>query len=211
MRVQKEDKAKAAVKAVEDLIEAMFVREIKYTTWLSNVVLVKKSNGEWRMCVYYTNFNRAYPKDVFPVPSVNKLVDNASGFRLFSFLDVYSGYNQIGMYPPDQEKMNFMTEKGSYYYRVVPFGLKNAGATYQRLMNKVFHAQIGRVVEVYLNEMIVKSKADTDHLVDLSEKFAEARKNSLKLNPEKCMFGVRAGKFLGFYLSEKGIEANLDK
>ena len=93
----------------------------------------------------------------------------------------------------------------------MPFGLKNAGATYQRMMNKVFRHQIGRVVEVYLDDMIVKSKREEDHLTNLQEVFSEARKNNLRFNPEKCTFGVRAGKFLGFFLTERGIEANPDK
>nr|KYP60036.1 Transposon Ty3-I Gag-Pol polyprotein [Cajanus cajan] len=102
-------------------------------------MLVKKNSGKWRMCVDYTNLNKACPKDAYPLPSIDRLVDGVSGHTLLSFLDAYSGYNQIPMYPPDQYKMAFITEHANFCYRVMPFDLKNAGATYQRLMDKVFH------------------------------------------------------------------------
>nr|KYP73664.1 Transposon Ty3-I Gag-Pol polyprotein [Cajanus cajan] len=91
------------------------------------------------MCVDYTNLNKAWPKDAYPLPSIDRLVDGASGHALFSFLDAYSRYNQIMMYPLDEVHMSFITDHANFYYRVMPFGLKNVGATYQRLMDKVFH------------------------------------------------------------------------
>ncbi|KAK2409752.1 hypothetical protein QL285_045156 [Trifolium repens] len=156
-RKQSPEKAEAAEKAVKDLLEANFISEAKYTTWLSNVVLVKKSNGKWRMCVDYTDLNRACPKDGYHLPIIDKLVDNSSGFKLLSFMDAYSGYNQIKMAEIDKKKTAFMTESGNYYYNVMPFGLINAGATYQRMMNSVFRNQIGDMLEVYMDDMIVKS------------------------------------------------------
>ncbi|KAK2455577.1 hypothetical protein QL285_003015 [Trifolium repens] len=113
-RKQSPEKAKAAEKAVKDLLEANFISESKYTTWLSNVVLVEKSNGKWRMCVDYTDLNRACPKDAYPLPSIDKLVDNLSRFKLLSFMDAYSGYNQIKMAEIDKKKTAFMTESGNY-------------------------------------------------------------------------------------------------
>ncbi|GAU43325.1 hypothetical protein TSUD_390240 [Trifolium subterraneum] len=210
-RKQSLEKAEAARKAVKDLLEANFIAEAQYTTWLSNVVLVKKSNGKWRMCVDYTDLNRACPKDAYPLPNIDKLVDNSSGFKLLSFMDAYSGYNQIKMAEIDKKKTAFMTETGNYYYNVMPFGLKNAGATYQRMMNKVFHDEIGDMLEVYMDDMIVKSEEEIDHTVHLKRVFDQARKFNMRFNPEKCTFGVKAGKFLGFYLTERGIEANPDK
>ncbi|GAU27038.1 hypothetical protein TSUD_314000 [Trifolium subterraneum] len=109
-RKQSPEKAEAARKAVKDLLEVNFIAEAQYTTWLSNVVLVKKSNGKWRMCVDYTDLNRACPKDVYPLPNIDKLVDNSSGFKLLSFMDAYSGYNQIKMAEIDKKKTAFMTE-----------------------------------------------------------------------------------------------------
>ncbi|CAJ2641456.1 unnamed protein product [Trifolium pratense] len=210
-RKQSPEKAEAAEKAVKDLLEANFISEARYTTWLSNVVLVKKSNGKWRMCVDYTDLNRACPKDAYPLPNIDKLVDNSSGFKLLSFMDAYSGYNQIKMAEIDKKKTAFMTESGNYYYNVMPFGLKNAGATYQRMMNKVFNNEIGDMLEVYMDDMIVKSKEEVDHTAHLKRVFDQARKYNMRFNPEKCTFGVKAGKFLGFYLTERGIEANPDK
>ncbi|CAJ2653385.1 unnamed protein product [Trifolium pratense] len=210
-RKQSPEKAEAAEKAVKDLLEANFISEARYTTWLSNVVLVKKSNGKWRMCVDYTDLNRACPKDAYPLPNIDKLVDNSSGFKILSFMDAYSGYNQIKMAEIDKKKTAFMTESGNYYYNVMPFGLKNAGATYQRMMNKVFNNEIGDMLEVYMDDMIVKSEEEVDHTAHLKRVFDQARKYNMRFNPEKCTFGVKAGKFLGFYLTERGIEANPDK
>ncbi|CAJ2668042.1 unnamed protein product [Trifolium pratense] len=210
-RKQSPEKAEAAEKAVKDLLEANFISEARYTTWLSNVVLVKKSNGKWRMCVDYTDLNRACPKDAYPLPNIDKLVDNSSGFKLLSFMDAYSGYNQIKMAEIDKKKIAFMTESGNYYYNVMPFGLKNAGATYQRMMNKVFNNEIGDMLEVYMDDMIVKSEEEVDHTAHLKRVFDQARKYNMRFNPEKCTFGVKAGKFLGFYLTERGIEAHPDK
>ncbi|CAJ2654489.1 unnamed protein product [Trifolium pratense] len=210
-RRQSPEKAEAAEKAVKDLLEANFISEARYTTWLSNVVLVKKSNGKWRMCVDYTDLNRACPKDSYPLPCIDKLVDNSSGFKLLSFMDAYSGYNQIPMAVADREKTAFMTESGNYYYNVMPFGLKNAGATYQRMMNRVFRGEIGDMLEVYMDDMIVKSHEEIDHTAHLRKVFEQARRHNMRFNPEKCTFGIRAGKFLGFYLTERGIEANPDK
>uniref|UniRef100_A0A2N9I6U4 RNA-directed DNA polymerase n=1 Tax=Fagus sylvatica TaxID=28930 RepID=A0A2N9I6U4_FAGSY len=122
-----------------------------------------------------------------------------------------NGYNQIMMDESDQEKTSFITSKGLFCYRVMPFGLKNAGATYQRLMNKMFHHQIGRNMEVYVDDMLVKTKDDMKHLEDLKETFETLRQYRMKLNPSKCVFGVSSGKFLGFMVSQRGIEANPDK
>ncbi|CAJ2646924.1 unnamed protein product [Trifolium pratense] len=211
LRWQSPEKVEAAEKVVKDLLEANFISEARYTTGLSNVVLVKKSNGKWRMCVDYTDLNRACPKDSYPLPCIDKLVDNSSGFKLLSFMDAYSGYNQIPMAVADREKIAFMTESGNYYYNVMPFGLKNAGATYQRMMNRVFRGEIGDMLEVYMDDMIVKSHEEIDHTAHLRKVFEQARRHDMRFNPEKCTFRVRAGKFLGFYLTERGIEANPDK
>ena len=126
-------------------------------------------------------------------------------------MDAFSRYNQIRMYEADQEKTSFVTSQGLFCYKVMPFGLKNEGATYQRLMNKMFARQIVRNVQVYVDDMLVKSRREEDHLADLKEMFDTLRSFNMKLNPEKCAFGVTAGKFLGFMVSQRGIEANPDK
>ena len=111
---------------------------------------------KWRMCVDYTDINWAYPNDSFPLPKIDQLIDSIASNKLLGFMDAFSGYNQIMMHPADQDKTSFITGQGLYCYKVMPFGLKNAGATYQRLMNKLFKQQIGRFMEVYIDDMITK-------------------------------------------------------
>ena len=139
----------------QKLLSAGHIREIQYPEWLANVVLVKKANGKWKICVDFTDLNKACPKDSYALPSIDALVDSASGCEMLSFLDVFSGYNQIKMHPRDEGKTAFMTETCSYCYKVMPFGLKNAGATYQRLMDKVLAPMLGRNVQAYVNDMVV--------------------------------------------------------
>ena len=139
------------------------------------------------------------------------MVDLIAGYKLLSFMDTFSGYNQIPMDEEDQEKTSFVTSQRLYCYKVMPFGLKNARATYQRLVNCMFTHQIGRNVEVYVDDMLVKSKDEANHLDYLKETFSTLRKYNMKLNPEKCVFAVASRKLLGFMVSQRGIEANSDK
>ena len=163
------------------------------------------------MCVDYTDLNRACPKDSFPLPKIDRLVDSTAGHALMSFMDAYSGFHQIPLWTEDQEKTAFVTEQGLYCYTVMQFGLKNAPATFQRLVNTVFQEQLGRNIEAYIDDMIVKSKRKDDHLQDLRETFATLRRHRMMLNPKKCVFGVESGKFLGFLIDQRGIEANPEK
>ncbi|XP_072088241.1 uncharacterized protein [Arachis hypogaea] len=206
-----DERRKAAEVETKKLLEAGFIRELRFSAWLANIVMVRKSSGKWRMCVDFTDLNKACPKDGYPLPNIDRLVDNTSGFPVLSFMDAYSGYNQILMHLEDEEKMAFVTDQGNFCYKVMPFGLKNAGATYQRLMDKVFKNQIGRNIEIYVDDMVVKSTSEEQHKHDLNEIFGQLRKHNMRLNPDKCAFGVKGGKFLGFLLTNKGIEANPDK
>lgn len=124
------------------------------------------------------------------------------------FLDAYCGYHQIAMNPDDQEKTTFITPRGMYYYNVIPFGLKNAGATYQRIINKMFGNKIGKTMEAYIDDMVVKSKFGSEHLDNLGRVFDVLLQYKLRLNAEKCAFEVSSGKFLGFMVSRRGIEAD---
>jgi len=193
---------------MKKLLKVGHIREIQYLEWLANVVLVKKANGKWRMCVDFTDLNKACPKDSYPLPSIGAFVDSASGCRMLSFLDAFSRYNQIKMHPRDECKMAVMTETSCYCYMVMSFDLKNAGAIYQRLMDRVLAPMLRRNVQAYVDDMVVTSQERGQHVFDLEELFATIAKYRLKLNPEKCVFGVEAGKFLGFLLTEHGIEAN---
>ena len=207
-RVFAPERDNAIKEEVQKLTTAQFIRKVYYPDWLTNVVMVKKANGKWRMCVDFTDLNKACPKDSYPLPRIDQLVDSTAGHQLLSFMDAFSGYNQIRMDEVDQEKTSFITSQGLFYYKVLPFGLKNAGATYQRLVNHMFHLQIGRNVEVYVNDMLVKSLDEDKHL---RETFDTLRRHQMKLNLSKCAFGVSSGKFLGFMVSQRGIKANPDK
>ncbi|KAA3461604.1 RNA-directed DNA polymerase (Reverse transcriptase), Ribonuclease H-like protein [Gossypium australe] len=176
-----------------------------------NVIPVPKKDGKVRMCVDYRDLNKASPKDNFPLPHINTLVDNTTGYSLFSFMDGFSGYNQIKMHPEDMEKTMFITLWGTFSYKVMPFGLKNAGATYQRAMVTLFHDMMYKEIEVYVDDMIVKSRIEKDHIQVLRKLFLRLRKFQLKLNPTKCTFGARLGKLIGFVVSERGIEVDPDK
>jgi hypothetical protein len=205
------ERNQAVADEVSKLLAVGFVREVDYPEWLANVVLVKKSNNKWRMCVDFTDLNKACPKDSFPLPRIDLLVDSTSRHQLLSFMDAFSGYNQIQMAEEDHGKTSFITDRGLYCYKVMPFGLKNAGATYQRLVNRMFEKQMGRNVEVYVDDMLVKSTKALDHVSDLKETFDTIRRYRMRLNSAKCAFRVSSSKFLGYLVSQRGIEANPEK
>ena len=133
---------------VRRLKEAGAIREIFFPKWLANTVVVKKKNGKWRVCVDFTDLNRACPKDPFPMPKIDQLVDATYGHPRMSFLDAFQWYHQIALAPEDQEKTTFISSNSNYHYTVMPFGLKNAGATYQRMMTRMFRDKIGCTIEV---------------------------------------------------------------
>ncbi|KAL8146473.1 hypothetical protein AgCh_004271 [Apium graveolens] len=205
------ERQEAIKQEIEKLLEAGLIEEIQFTEWLANPVMVKKANGKWRMCIDFTDLNDACPKDCFPLPRIDTLIDATAGHEMLSFMDGFSGYNQIKMHKDDIPKVSFITEFGVYCYLVMAFGLKNAGATYQRLVNKIFKDLIGKTMEVYVDDMLVKSLAKTDHITHLREAFEVLRYHKMMLNPTKCAFGVGSGKFSGLMVSKREIEANPDK
>ena len=172
---------------------------------------MKKKTGKWQVCVDFTDLNRACPKDPFPMPRIDQLVDAMIGHPRISFLDVFQGYHQIPLAIDDQEKTAFVTLVENYHYKVMPFGLKNAGSTYQRMMTKMFELQLGKNVEVYIDDVVMKSKLVSEHLTDLASIFEILRKHKLRLNASKCSFGVGSGKFLGYMMTHRGIEVNPDQ
>ena len=183
------ERARAVNGEVSRLLKAGLIIEVQYSEWLANPV-VKKKNGKWRVCVDFTDLNKACPKESYPLPQIDRLVESTTGNELMSFIDAFSGYNQILMHRDDQEKTSFITDRGTYCYKVMPFGLKNAGASYQRLVNKMFAEQQGKTVEVYIDDMLVKSLKATDHIQHLRQCFDVLNKYNMKLNPAKCTFGV---------------------
>ena len=139
---------------MDKLLKVEFVKEIHYPKWIYNVVVIPKKN---RVCMDYTNLNDAYPNDTFPLPQIDQIVDATASHELLSFLDAYSRYNQIPMYPPDEAKTAFITPFGMYCYKVMSFRLKNVEATYQRMMSRVFEPLLSRTVEAYIDDILVKS------------------------------------------------------
>jgi hypothetical protein len=206
-----EEKRRAIGEEVHKLLAAGFIKEVFHPKWLANPVLVKKKDGKWRMCVDYTGLNKACPKVPYPLPCIDQIVDSTAGCETLSFLDAYSGYHQIKMKESDQLATSFITPFGMYCYTIMQFGLRNAGATYQRCMNHVFGEHIGRTVEAYVDDIVAKTKKASDLLSDLETTFKCLRAKGVKLNPEKCVFGVPRGMLLGFIVSERGIEANTEK
>jgi len=166
-----------------------------YPKWLAYTVVVKKKNGKWQVCVDFIDLNKTCPKDHFPVPQIDQLMDATVGHPRMSFLDAFQEYHQIPLALNDQEKTAFVTVTGNYYYKVIPFELKNARSTYQRMMTRMFEPQLSKNIEVYIDDMVVKSKVKSEHVNDLGSIFEVLRKHKLRLNASKCSFGISSGKF----------------
>jgi hypothetical protein len=211
LRKMLDDKVEGARNEVKRLMSAGFIREVTYPEWLANTVMVKKANGKWRMCINFTDLNKACPKDEFPLPRIDSLLDAAATLELMSLLDCYSGYHQIWMKKEDEPKTSFITPSGTYCYLWMHERLKNARGCFSKMTAKVLSSQIGRNVLTYVDGIIVKSTKQEHHVADLQETFANFRKAGLKLNPKNCVFRVKKGKFLGCLVSTKGIEANPSK
>jgi hypothetical protein len=196
-------------KEVRKLLDTGFIEEVHHPVWLANLVIVPKANRKLRMCIDYTSLNKAYPKDPYPLPRIDQIVDSTSGCDLLSFLYAYSGFHQIQMSREDRKHTAFVTVDGLYF--VMPYGLKNALPTFVRAMSKTFRDLIRDKVEVYVDDIVVKTKARSTLVEDLTLLFDKLRATRTKLNPDKCVFGVSIGKFLGFLVSHRGIVANLEK
>jgi hypothetical protein len=172
------------------------------------VPVEKKGTKKLRVCIDFRDLNKATPKDEYPMPIADFLVNSASVHRVLSFLDGNAVYKQIFMAEEDISKMAFICLGfvGLFEWVVMTFALKNAGATYQRAMNLIFNDLLGIIVEVYIDDIVVKSASINSHLADLRLAFEKMRRYGLKMNPLKCAFGVSASKFLGFIVHEKGVE-----
>jgi hypothetical protein len=211
LRKMSDDKVIAVKSEVQRLLDATVIREVMYPKWLANTVPVKKKNGKWRMCIDFTDLNKATPKHNYPLPRMDQVVDSAANAAVMSLLDCFSGYHQCWMAKEDAEKTSFITPFGTFCFVRMPEGLKNAGLTFIRMTGTVFKPHIGRNIQAYVDDLIVKSANRASHVSDLAETFANIRRAGLKLNPEKCVFGVTKGKILGCLISAKRIEANPDK
>ena len=174
---------------------------VNHPEWFANVFWMPKKDGKVRMCVDFQDLNKASPKDDFPLPYI----------ALLLVMDGFLAYNQIKMGREDMEKTSFITPWGTYCYKVMPFGFKNACATYQHDVTTLLHDLIHKEVEVYVDDMIVKSKDREEHIPAFQKFFERIQFYKLQLNPKKCTFGVTFGKLLGFMVSQRGIEVDLDK
>ncbi|GKA93322.1 reverse transcriptase domain-containing protein [Tanacetum coccineum] len=196
---------------VNKLVAAVIMREVHYHDWLSNPVMVKKNDNSWRMCVDFKDLNKACPKDGYPLSEIDWKVKSLCGFPFKCFLDAYKGYHQIQMAEEDEEKIAFITNQGIFCYTKMPFGLRNVGATYQRLVDKTFHRQIGRNLRVYVDDLVIKIRTEDEVVRDIEETFRTLRKINMKLDPKKCTFRVEEGMFLGYQVNTKGIKIFPDK
>ncbi|GJZ63996.1 reverse transcriptase domain-containing protein [Tanacetum coccineum] len=164
-----------------------------------------------RMCIDFKDINKACPKDHYPLPEIDWKIVSVMGFKYKCFLDAYKGYHKVQMSKEDEEKTAFYTDQGTYCYAKMPFGLKNARATYQRLVDKVFKGQIRRNLEAYVYDMVIKIRDEKGLFIDIEKTFKTLRKINMKLNPKKCSFGMEEGKFLGYIVTSEGIRANHGK
>jgi hypothetical protein len=175
LRKMSDEKTKAAKAEVHRLLEANFIEPIAYPTWLANVVMVQKKSGKWRMCIDFTSLNKACPKDNFPLPWIDMIVDSAAECEVMSLLDCFSGYHQIYMKEEDKASTSFITPFGTYCFIRMPEGLKNAGSTFSRLTKTVLESQVGRNIFTYVDDIVVASKNKEDHLSNLAETFTNMR------------------------------------
>jgi hypothetical protein len=206
-----EEKVSATKAEVQRLLDARFIHEVLYPSWLVNAVMVKKKNGKWRMFTDFTDLNKCCPKEDFPMSRVDKVVDSTLGCETMALLDSFLGYHQIWLRKEAEENTSFITPFSTYCYLGMSEGLKNADPIFCRMKKSILKDQMQRNVFAYVDDIVVASRKKETQIQDLVETFANMHKAQLKLNPEKCVFDVRKGKVLGCLVSVKGIEANLDK
>lgn len=195
---------------LERLLKAGFIKPVEITDWVSPMVLVKKKNGKLRVCVDYRKLNACTEKDHFPLPFITLLLEEVGGHARYTFMDGYAGYNQISIAVQDVHKTAFTTPWGTFVWVVMPFGLCNAPATFQRLVMYVFTDLLYKSMTVFVDDFSTQSSA-AEHLQCVREALIRCRRMQLALNPEKTFLGVQRGVLLGYVVSEKGREPDPDK
>jgi hypothetical protein len=193
-------------KEVKKLMDAKIIVPLRYSEWVANLVPVRKKNGEIRLCVDFRNLNRSSLKDNYPLPKMDHVLEKVVGANRMSMIDGFSGYNQIVVHQDDKEKTVFTTPWGTFMYDKMPFGLMNAGETFQRAMDIAFVGERDKFVVIYLDDLTVFSKSDAEHLTHLKQTFEKCRKFGLSLNPKKSHFAMQEGKLLGHIVSRDGIK-----
>jgi hypothetical protein len=202
------------VEEVDRLLQAGFIHPCRYADWVSNIIPVEKKNrGKIQICVDFINLNQATPKDEYLMPVADLLVNSVSGNKVISFLDGNVGSNRIFMTKEDVSKTVFCCPRfvGLFEWVIMTFVLKNAGATYQRATNIIFHDLLGVLMEVYIDNVVYKSVGFEEHMTDLKLSLERMKKYGLRMNPLKCAFKVTSGRFLGFVVHEDVIQIDPKK
>jgi hypothetical protein len=192
-------------KELQKMVEEGIIEPIRYSSWVSNPVIVRKKTGEIRICVDFRNLNQASLKDNYPLPNMEYLLQRVTRAEMMSMLDGFSGYNQVLVKEDDQLKTTFTTPWGTYKYLRMPFGLTNAGATFQCAMDYDFRDLIRKLIEIYQDDLTAISKKREQHIQHLRMIFQRCREYGISLNPKKSIFGVDKGKLLGHIISKYGI------
>ena len=195
--------AKAVKEDLEKLLKAGFIEPVDQATWLSPIVVVPKKNGKLRICVDFRRLNAATKKDPYPLPFTDEVLDIVIGYAAYSFIDCFSGYHQIHIHADDGYKTAFITEWSAYVWVVMPFGLKNAPPTYQRIVNQIFKDYLNDFMKLFLDNFSVYSDVAT-HLPKLRLVFEQCRQYSVSLHPDKCIFYVPSGVILGYIVCQAG-------
>jgi len=192
-------------KEIKKLLAAKIIVPLRYSKWVANLVVVRKKSGEISLCVDFRNLNKCSKKDNYPLPKMEHSLQKVSGAKVMSFLDGFSGHNQIVVHPDDQEKTAFTTPWGTFMYSKMPFGLMNAGATFQRAMDIEFVGEKDKFVLIYLDDITVYSSSHQDHLQHLKKVFLKCRRFGISVNPKKSQFSLEEGKLSGHVVSVAGV------
>ena len=195
-------------KEVKKIFNAKIIVSLQFSKWVANLVPVRKKNGEIRLCIDFRNLNRVSLKDNYPLPKMDHILQRVVGSHRMSMLDGFSGYNQIMVHPDDQENTAFTTPWGTFMYAKMPFGLMNAGETFQRAMDIAFVEERDKILVIYLDNITVFSKSDEEHAAHLRRVFKKSRRFDISLNPKKSNFAMKEGKLLGHIISAEGISIN---
>jgi hypothetical protein len=190
---------------VKKLLDTKIIVPLRYSDWVANLVPVRKKNREIRLCVDFRNLNKSSLKDNYPLPKMDHVLEKVVGANQMSMIDGFSGYNQMAMNEQDREKTAFTTPWGTFIYEKMPFGLMNAGATFQRAMDIAFVGERDKFIVIYLDDLTFFSKTDEEHLIHLKQTFENCHRFGLSLNPKKSHFAMREGKLLGHIVSRDGI------
>jgi hypothetical protein len=211
LRKMSEENVEVAKAEVQRLLDAGFIWGVTYPQWLVNVVMVRKKNGKWWMCMNFIDLNKCCPKDDFPLTRIDKIIDSTAGCEMMALLDCFSRYHQIWLCKEDEEKTSIITPFGTFCYLRMPKGLRNTEPTFCKMTKAALKDQVSRNILSYVDDIVVASKKEETYISDLAETFTNMLEAWLKLNPEKCIFRIIKGKVLGCLVSTKGIEANPDK